>query len=113
MSFDPSRRSFLAGLAASGAAGATALPPASPLAPAPVNDPPKMTYATLGRTGLKVTRVGFGCMITSDASVVERAADLGINHFDTARVYMSGNNERMVGAALKSRRKNVVLSTKA
>src|SRR5438270_13182480 len=94
-----SRRLFLTGLAAAGAAGAV------PVAPAP-----QMTYSTLGRTGLKVTRVGFGCMITSDSSVVERAADLGINHFDTARVHMGGNNERMVGAVLKSRRKDVVLS---
>ncbi len=50
----------------------------------------------LGKTGLKVTSVGFGCMITSDASVIERAADIGITYFDTARVYQSGNNERMV-----------------
>jgi aryl-alcohol dehydrogenase-like predicted oxidoreductase len=33
--------------------------------------------------------------------VIERAADFGINHFDTARSYQGGNNERMVGAALK------------
>jgi predicted aldo/keto reductase-like oxidoreductase len=51
-------------------------------------------------------------MITSDGSVVERAADLGITYFDTARGYQSGNNERMVGAALKRKRKDVVLSTK-
>jgi uncharacterized protein len=74
---------------------------------------PKLVYRTLGKTGLKVTTVGFGCMITSDGSVIERAADMGINCFDTARVYQSGNCERMVGAALKSRRKNLVLSTKS
>jgi hypothetical protein len=51
-------------------------------------------------------------MITSDQSVVEKAADLGINYFDTARGYQNGNNERMVGAALKSRRKDVIISTK-
>jgi hypothetical protein len=71
-----------------------------------------LSYRTLGRTGLKVTTVGFGCMITSDASVITRAADLGINYFDTARGYQHGNNERMVGAALGVRRKQVVLSTK-
>jgi predicted aldo/keto reductase-like oxidoreductase len=75
--------------------------------------PVKLAYRTLGKTGLKVTTVGFGCMTTSDASVVERAADLGINYFDTARVYQQGNNERMVGAALKRKRKDVVLSTKS
>jgi hypothetical protein len=51
-------------------------------------------------------------MITSDPSVITRAADLGINYFDTARSYQHGNNERMVGAALGSKRKQVVLSTK-
>jgi hypothetical protein len=69
-------------------------------------------YRTLGKTGLKVTTVGMGCMITADSSVVERAADLGITYFDTARIYQQGNNERMVGAALKRKRKDIVLSTK-
>lgn len=75
--------------------------------------PVKLDYKTLGRTGLKVTTVGFGCMITSDPSVIERAADIGINYFDTARGYQHGNNERMVGAALGVKRKNIVLSTKS
>jgi len=72
----------------------------------------EVRYRVLGRTGLKVSQVSFGCMITSDISVLERALDLGINHFDTARVYGSGNNERMVGAALKQRRKDVIIATK-
>ncbi len=71
-----------------------------------------LEFRTLGKTGLKVTSVGFGCMITSDASVITRAADMGINYFDTARVYQGGNNERMVGAALKGKRNQLVLSTK-
>ena len=75
--------------------------------------PVKLDYKTLGRTGLKVTTVGFGCMITSDPSVIERAADAGINYFDTARGYQHGNNERMVGAALGAKRKQIVLSTKS
>ena len=74
--------------------------------------PVKLSYKTLGKTGLKVTSVGMGCMITSDPSVVARAADLGITYFDTARGYQHGNNERMVGAALGGKRKQVVLSTK-
>jgi aryl-alcohol dehydrogenase-like predicted oxidoreductase len=72
-----------------------------------------LAYRKLGRTGLTVTSVGFGCMITSDPSVIERAADLGVTYFDTARGYQHGNNERMVGAALKRKRKDVVLSTKS
>ncbi len=112
----PSRRKFLAaGLALPAVASATRTSaseqaPQTPLKPPPPG--PALRYKTLGKTGLKVTAVGFGCMITSDGSVVERAADIGITYFDTARSYQSGNNERMVGAALKNRRKDIVLSTK-
>jgi hypothetical protein len=109
-----SRRSFLAGglvlpaagLAMPRTAGTPAIPSAAPVAL------DKLTYRILGKTGLKVTSVGFGCMITSDASVIARAADAGINWFDTARGYQSGNNERMVGAALKSKRQQIHISTK-
>lgn len=113
-----SRRNFLvAGLALPAAASATRSadqPPAQqpPAAATPKLSRPAFSYRTLGKTGLKVTTLGFGCMITSDGSVIERAADLGVTYFDTARGYQGGNNERMVGAALKSRRKDVVLSTK-
>ncbi len=92
------RRTFLAGSLA------------VPALPAPAEA--KLSYRPLGKTGLKVTTVGFGCMITSDISVIKRAADLGINHFDTARVYMGGNNERLVGAALKDCRKRVYIASK-
>ena len=80
--------------------------------PGKASTPAKLEYRTLGRTGLKVTTLGFGCMITSDPSVVQRAVDIGINYFDSSRGYQHGNNERMVGAALGSKRKQVVLSTK-
>jgi aryl-alcohol dehydrogenase-like predicted oxidoreductase len=73
----------------------------------------KLAYRQLGRTGVRVTSLSFGCMTTSDASVIEHAADAGIVHFDTARSYQGGNNERMVGAALKSRRQKVVISSKS
>jgi predicted aldo/keto reductase-like oxidoreductase len=73
----------------------------------------KLSYRTLGRTGLSVTSLGFGCMTTSDPTVISRAADLGVNLFDTARVYQNGNNERMVGVALKKVRQKVVLSSKS
>jgi len=72
-----------------------------------------LRYRVIGKTGMKVTSVGFGCMITSDPSVIEKAADLGINYFDTARVYQQGNNERMVGAALKAKRNSIFLSSKS
>jgi predicted aldo/keto reductase-like oxidoreductase len=85
---------------------------APPPQQAPSGNKTGAVYQVLGKTGLKVSRLGFGCMITSDGSVIQRAADAGINYFDTARVYQNGNNERMVGDALKSRRKGVFLSSK-
>jgi aryl-alcohol dehydrogenase-like predicted oxidoreductase len=72
----------------------------------------RLTYRDFGKTGLKLTPVSFGCMLVGDQSVIERAADMGIVHFDTARSYQGGNNERMVGAALKGRRQKVVISSK-
>ena len=117
MSSNTSRREFLstglsAGLALPvlGAASAMAQEPPSAK---PATPQVKLDYRILGRTGLKVTTVGMGCMITSDPSVITRAADLGINYFDTARGYSHGNNERMVGTALASRRKDVIISTKS
>jgi predicted aldo/keto reductase-like oxidoreductase len=71
-----------------------------------------LSYRVLGKTGLKVTSVGFGCGNTSDPTVISRALDLGINYFDTGRGYQNGNNERMVGAGLKGKRNNVTLATK-
>jgi predicted aldo/keto reductase-like oxidoreductase len=113
-----SRREFLvAGLALPAAArGAIPSIQAPPAQRPKSNSGPfsggNAKYRTLGRTGLKVSTVGFGCMVTSDSSVIERAVDMGINHFDTARVYQRGNNEHMVGAALKSKRKQIILASK-
>jgi predicted aldo/keto reductase-like oxidoreductase len=119
MTLKSSRRDFLsAGLMVPFAGAASNLgllgTPDSSKAPAgSANSSVKLNYRILGNTGLKVTTVGFGCMITSDPSVITRAADIGINYFDTARGYQHGNNERMVGAALGAKRKQVVLSTKS
>jgi len=114
MSSNTSRRDFLstglsAGLALPVLGAASVIDPQSAKAAVPA----KLDYRILGRTGLKVTTVGMGCMITSDPSVITRAADMGINYFDTARGYSHGNNERMVAAALGARRKDVIISTKS
>ena len=69
-------------------------------------------YRTLGRTGLKVTIVSFGAMLTPEHEVMEAAFDMGINYVDTARRYMGGRNEEIVGRALKGRRNKVYLATK-
>lgn len=115
MKTDTSRRSFLAAGLALPAAG-LATTTASPAGPAPA--PPqaassgKITYRMLGKTGMRVSTVGYGCMITSDPTVITRAIDMGINYFDTSRGYLGGQNERMVGGALGARRKDVFLSSK-
>ena len=109
-----SRRNFLTAGVALPLAGAARLWQGDANRPATSSgSTPQLSYRVLGKTGLKVTTMGFGCMITSDSSVIERAADLGINYFDTARGYQRGNNERMVGAALKRKRKDLFLSTKS
>ena len=108
MNDETSRRSFLLAGLALPAALETSFSPLQQKSKAAI----QLKYSNLGKTGLKPTSVAFGCMITSDPSVIEKAADLGINYFDTARLYQNGNNERMVGSALKSKRKNLIISTK-
>ncbi len=75
------------------------------------DSPLKVHYRPLGKTGLKVSALSFGAKMASDVTVLERAVDLGINCFDTARSYR--NNERMLGAALKGKRDKVILATKS
>jgi aryl-alcohol dehydrogenase-like predicted oxidoreductase len=117
MALPRSRREFLAAGLALPVAAEAAIDQPKPAPPPPAGPvpgaQPVIRKRTLGRTGLEVTEVSFGCMITSDQSVIERAADLGINLFDTARGYQNGNNERLVGAALRGRREKVVISTKS
>ncbi len=73
---------------------------------------PAPVYRTLGRTGLKITIVSFGAMLTPEAEVMELAFDHGVNYVDTARRYMGGKNEEIVGRALKGRRQRVYVATK-
>jgi aryl-alcohol dehydrogenase-like predicted oxidoreductase len=116
MTSDSSRRNFLAaGLALPVAGLAMPTPTPAPPAPAPQQAVPaqgKLAYRVLGKTGMRVTTVGYGCMITTDPTVITRAADMGINYFDTCRSYQGGQNERMVAAALGAKRKDLFLSSK-
>jgi uncharacterized protein len=73
---------------------------------------PKPVYRTLGRTGLKVTIVSFGAMLTPESEVIRYALEHGINYVDTARRYMGGRNEEYVGQALKGMRDKVYVATK-
>ena len=105
------RRDFLSAGLLTSVAGLASAP--STWAQPDLNSTKGLSYRVLGKTGLKVTSVGFGCMVTSDASVIERGADMGINYFDTSRGYQHGNNERLVGAALKGKFQKIYISSKA
>jgi aryl-alcohol dehydrogenase-like predicted oxidoreductase len=82
-----------------------------------------MHYRALGRTGLRVSDVGFGAMTiggeifgtTDDQEslrALHRALDLGMNFIDTADAYGRGHSEELLAQVLKTRRNEVVLATK-
>lgn len=82
-----------------------------------------MKTRILGKSGLEVSELGFGCMgLTfaygpaineSDAiAVIHKAYDSGITFFDTAEAYSQGGNETLLGKAVKPFRDKVVLATK-
>src|ERR1700690_845522 len=73
---------------------------------------PQPVYRTLGRTGMKISVVSFGAMLTPEPEVLKIGFDNGINYCDTARKYMDGKNEEIVAKALKGRRDKVYVATK-
>lgn len=79
---------------------------------------PAMEYRKLGKSTLQVSRIAFGAMSlkgerSANKNLIDRALGLGINYFDTADLYDKGENEKLIGAALNERRKNVIIATKA
>jgi aryl-alcohol dehydrogenase-like predicted oxidoreductase len=90
-----------------------------------------MQYRTLGRTGLRVSEVGFGAWAIGGPAklgpvetgwgevddvrslhAIDAAYDAGVTFFDTADVYGDGRSERLIGQALGSKRDRVVIGTK-
>ncbi|WP_338667245.1 aldo/keto reductase [Pseudodesulfovibrio methanolicus] len=81
-----------------------------------------MKTRTLGQGGLTVSAIGLGCMGMSDfygprnenesLKTLNHALDVGVNFWDTADMYGVGENERLLGKALATRRDEVVLATK-
>ena len=83
----------------------------------------KMQKRTLGKTGLEVSALGFGCMGISQSygrpssredgiAIIRAAVDRGVTFFDTAEVYGPYTNEDVVGEALEPVRDQVVIATK-
>lgn len=66
----------------------------------------------LGRTGLEVTRLGIGGAYCESADIYREAIDCGVNYVDTARTYRDGEDEKVIGAAIKGKRDNLFLATK-
>ena len=81
-----------------------------------------MEYRTLGRTGLRVSALGFGCgnvggLLIRGAPAdreraVARALELGINYFDTAPLYGDGQSEQNLGQVLRALKADVYVGTK-
>jgi aryl-alcohol dehydrogenase-like predicted oxidoreductase len=86
-----------------------------------------MQHRLLGRTGLRVSEIGFGAWAVGgnahgnsygpvddreSIAAVRRAVDLGCNFLDTADVYGWGHSEEILGEALNGRRDEVFLATK-
>ncbi len=69
-------------------------------------------YGELGRTGIIVSTIGFGVSRTMEPALVLAVMEAGINFMDTGRSYFRGQNEVMVGRALGTRRKEVVIQSK-
>ena len=66
----------------------------------------------LDRTGLEVTRLGVGGVYCDSVDGYRAALDCGVNYVDTARVYRDGEDEKVIGQAIKGRRDDLVLATK-
>lgn len=83
-----------------------------------------MKYKTLGKSGIRVSEIGFGAWtialdwwgkkIEDDEAkrMLRRAYDLGINFFETGDMYGKGKSEKLIGEVFKGMRNEIVISTK-
>lgn len=76
-------------------------------------EPKIKEYRTLGRTGFKVSDIGFGAGNLNNPNVLDAALDMGVNYIDTAEHYVRGNSERTIGEVIGKRdRKKIFITTK-
>jgi aryl-alcohol dehydrogenase-like predicted oxidoreductase len=84
----------------------------------------RMEYRDLGRTGWKISSIGFGAWAIGGQAwggaddgeslrALHRAVDLGVNFIDTADVYGDGHSERIIARFRRERREQIVVATKA
>jgi aryl-alcohol dehydrogenase-like predicted oxidoreductase len=81
-----------------------------------------MKYRQLGKTGFRVSEIGFGAWAIGGAwgpqedkdslAALHRAIDLGVNFIDTAAGYGNGRSERLIGKVLRERREKIYVATK-
>jgi aryl-alcohol dehydrogenase-like predicted oxidoreductase len=87
-----------------------------------MSDREKARRRRLGRNGPEVLPIGLGLMSLSGTygpsddqaaeTLIQRAVELGVDHFDSSDMYGWGHNEELLGRALKGRRDNVVIASK-
>ncbi len=83
-----------------------------------------MKYKTLGKSGIKVSEIGFGAWtialdwwgkkIDDDEAkrMLKKAYDIGINFFETADMYGKGKSEKLIGEVFEGMRDDIIISTK-
>ena len=110
------RREFLKAGAAAGLVGSTRMLESPAQAEQPTKNTPPIPRRPLGKTGEKLSIIGFAGIVVMDnspsfaASIVAEAVDRGINYFDVAPTY--GNAQERLGPALQSYRDKVFLACK-
>ena len=81
-----------------------------------------MQYRNFGNSGIKLSRIGFGCFSMSGAygvaddresiATIHAAMERGVNLIDTSARYGAGQNDEIIGKAIKGRRDQVFIHTK-
>ncbi|WP_028402183.1 aldo/keto reductase [Ectobacillus panaciterrae] len=82
-----------------------------------------MNYRTLGKTGFKVSEIGYGAWGIGQSSwigasddeslqALHKAVDLGLNFIDTALGYGNGHSEKLIGQVVRERSENIYVATK-
>ena len=83
-----------------------------------------MKYKTLGKSGIKVSEIGFGAWtialdwwgkkIDDDEAkrMLKKAYDVGINFFETGDMYGKGKSEKLIGEVFNGMRNDIIISTK-